>query len=403
MTGERSWWASAWISTFEERSRLDPNRMPRGRQYAASGQVGDLTLMPGEARARAQGRMAVPYDIRIRVRPFTDQEWDRVLDVISADVGRAAALLDGELPPEIAQDVASTGLDLVPGVAEVGPRCTCPDEAEPCKHSAGACFLVADALDTDPFMLLLLRGRTRDEVLAGLRSRRRAAEPAPAWEHTEAERDTGVDAREVFTARPKRGPIPTPPLPPAHAGHPSAIPVDPPASYPGLREDLVGLATDAARRAWELVTGASPDADLGLDEDADLARRADIAFGTPAFGRIVERSGVDGRLLARTALAWRYGAQTGLETLASGWNPHEEQPDAADLLKGAATALRGATGEPAYVVANKVTAGRVQVRLGRDLLWYPYLSSGEDWEPAGAPHADPARAIEVAGLARPRR
>jgi uncharacterized Zn finger protein len=403
MTAERNWWASAWIATFEERSRLDPNRMPRGREYAASGQVRDLALMPGEARARAQGRMVVPYDIRIRVRPFTDEEWDRVLGVISAHVGRAAALLDGELPPEVAQDVASTGLDLVPGVAEVGPRCTCPDEAEPCKHSAGACFLVADALDMDPFVLLLLRGRTRDEVLAGLRSRRRSAEPGPAWERTEAVQDTGVDAREVFAARPKRSPIPTPPLPPAHAGHPSAIPVDPPVSYPGLREDLVGLASDAALRAWELVTGASPDAALGLDEDADLARRADIAFGTAAFGRIVQRSGVDGRLLARTALAWRYGGQTGLGTLTSGWNPHEEQPDAADLLKGAVTALRGATGEPAYVVANKVTAGRVQVRLGRDLLWYPYLSSGEDWEPAGAPHADPARAVEVAGLARPRR
>jgi uncharacterized Zn finger protein len=403
MTAERNWWASAWIATFEERSRLDPNRMPRGREYAASGQVRDLALMPGEARARAQGRMVVPYDIRIRVRPFTDEEWDRVLGVISAHVGRAAALLDGELPPEVAQDVASTGLDLVPGVAEVGPRCTCPDEAEPCKHSAGACFLVADALDMDPFVLLLLRGRTRDEVLAGLRSRRRSAEPGPAWERTEAVQDTGVDAREVFAARPKRSPIPTPPLPPAHAGHPSAIPVDPPVSYPGLREDLVGLASDAALRAWELVTGASPDAALGLDEDADLARRADIAFGTAAFGRIVQRSGVDGRLLARTALAWRYGGRTGLGTLTSGWNPHEEQPDAADLLKGAVTALRGATGEPAYVVANKVTAGRVQVRLGRDLLWYPYLSSGEDWEPAGAPHADPARAVEVAGLARPRR
>jgi uncharacterized Zn finger protein len=404
MTSERSWWASAWITTFEERSRLDPNRMPRGLEYAASGQVTDLALMPGEARARAQGRLAVPYDIRIRVRPFTDQEWDRVLDVICAHIGRAAALLDGELPPEIAQDVASTGLDLVPGVAEVGPRCTCPDEAEPCKHSAGACFLVANALDTDPFVLLLLRGRTRDEVLAGLRSRRRSGEPAPAGEgvpaqHAEAVQDTGVDAREVFAARPKRGPIPTPPLPPAHAGHPSAIPVDPPASYVGLREDLVGLAVDAVQRAWELVTGASPDAGLGLDENADLARRADIAFGTPAFGRIAQHSGVDGRLLARTALAWRYGGQTGLETLTSGWNPHEEQPDTSDLLKGAVTALRGATGEPAYVVANKVTAGRVQVRLGRDLLWYPYLSSGEDWEPSGPPHADPLRVIEFAGLA----
>jgi uncharacterized Zn finger protein len=391
---ERSWWASAWITTFEERSRLDPNRMPRGREYAASGQVGELALMPGEARARVQGRMAVPYDIRIRVRPFTDEEWDRVLDVISADVGRAAALLDGELPPEIADDV-----DLVPGIAEVGPRCTCPDDAEPCKHSAAACFLVADALDADPFVLLLLRGRTRDEILAGLRSRRRTGERSEVAEPAETEHDTGVDARAVFAARPKRGPIPTPPLPPEHAGHPSAIPVDPPASYPGLREDLVDLAADAARRGWELVTGASPDAGLGLDEEADLARRADLAFGTPAFGRIVQRSGVDGRLLARTALAWRYGGRTGLELLASSWDPDDD----VDLLKGAVAALRGATGEPAYVVANKVTAGRVQLRLGRDLLWYPYLRSGEDWEPAGPPQADPVRAIETAGLAAPRR
>jgi hypothetical protein len=53
------------------------------------------------------------------------------------------------------------------------------------------------------------------------------------------------------------------------------------------------------------------------------------------------------------------------------------------------------------VVANKVTASRVQVRLGRDLLWYPYLSSGEDWEPAGPPDADPVRVLEAAGLAAP--
>src|SRR5258707_12624672 len=132
MTGERNWWASAWITPFEERSRLDPNRMPRGLEYAASGQVRDLALMPGEARARAQGRMAVPYDIRIRVRPFTDGEWDRVLDVISAHVGRAAALLDGELPPEIAQDVASTGLDMDSVAAESVPRRTRPDQPQPC-------------------------------------------------------------------------------------------------------------------------------------------------------------------------------------------------------------------------------------------------------------------------------
>ena len=114
-----------------------------------------------------QGRKTEPYEVRIRVRRFTDEEWDRVLTAISARLGHAAALLDGELPPEIAEDAASAGLDLLPGGGEIGPRCSCPDDADPCKHSAAACYLVADALDADPFAALLLRGRTRDQVLAG--------------------------------------------------------------------------------------------------------------------------------------------------------------------------------------------------------------------------------------------
>ena len=33
-----------------------------------------------------------------------------------------------------------------------------PDDADPCKHPAAACYLVSDALDADPFVLLLLPG-----------------------------------------------------------------------------------------------------------------------------------------------------------------------------------------------------------------------------------------------------
>ena len=80
------------------------------------------------------------------MRRFTDDEWDRVLEAISARLGHAAALLDGELPPEIADDAASAGLDLLPGGGELGPRCSCPDDADPCKHSAAACYLLADAV-----------------------------------------------------------------------------------------------------------------------------------------------------------------------------------------------------------------------------------------------------------------
>jgi uncharacterized Zn finger protein len=399
----RTWWGRAWLEALEQRARLDPDRLPRGRDYARSGTVGELTLAPGEARARVQGRKTAPYEVRIRVRRFTDDEWDRVLAAISARLGHAAALLDGELPPEIARDAAAAGLDLLPGGGELGPRCSCPDDADPCKHSAAACYLITDALDTDPFTLFLLRGRTRDQVLAGIRARRRGTVPAAqeggpgteAGDHAVAGADKGVDARTAFAAPESALPIPSVPLPPRRPGAPAALPVDPPPWRSGLREDLVELAADAASRAWEMAVGLSADAGLSLDADADLARRAARALGTPAFGALGARSGVGERDLARHALAWRQGGLAGLDSLHAEWDPVADDPDAARLLTAARAALCAKTGAAQAVIqGNRVTAGRLQLRLGRDLRWYPYARSDDGWEPSGTPDADPARALE---------
>src|SRR5260221_2327063 len=223
----QTWWGRAWVEALEQRARLDPSRLPRGRDYARGGSVGQLVLAPGEVRAQVQGRKTVPYEVRIGVRRSADDEWDRVLEAISAQLGHAAAMLDGELPPEVAADVAAAGLDLLPAAGEVGPRCTCPDDADPCKHSAAVCYLVAGALDADPFAVLLLRGRTRGEVLAGLRARRRdartgstaAGSPAAVSAKAESAKaggaaagqagtaasDGGVDARTVLAAEPPSG------------------------------------------------------------------------------------------------------------------------------------------------------------------------------------------------------
>jgi hypothetical protein len=366
-TSSHTWWGRAWVDALEQRAQLDPNRLPRGRTYAGSGAVGDLALAPGEVRAQVEGRRSQPYEVRIRVRRFAQDEWDRVLDAICTQLGHAAALLDGELPPEVADDVAAAGLDLLPGAGEVGPRCTCPDDADPCKHSAAVCYLVADALDADPFVVLLLRGRTREEVLAA---------PVPS------------------------GPIPVPPMPPNRPGHPAALPVDPPGWRRGLREDLLALAADTARRSWELAAGLSADAGLSLDPDADLARRAERALGTPAFPALAARSGVGERELARWALAWRHGGTTGFDVLRRRWDPVSEVagvielPGITELLSAAWVALRGVTGGIARISGDRVTAGGIQLRLGRDFQWYRYARVGGHWEPAGPPQPDPARAAQ---------
>jgi uncharacterized Zn finger protein len=401
----RTWWGRAWLEALEQRARLDPDRLPRGLEYARSGAVGDITFSPGEARARVRGRKSEPYQVRVRVRRFTDDEWDRVLEAIAARLGHAAALLDGELSPEIADDAAGAGLDLLPGGGEVGPRCDCPDDADPCKHSAAACYLIADALDADPFALFLLRGRTRDQVLAGVRARRRGAAPSTgrtaddsraaqsAGDPIQPTEDAGVDARMAFRTPVPWVPIPAVPLPPRRPGGPAALPVDPPPWRPGLREDLVELAADAASRAWELAAGLSADAGLTLAPDDDLARRAARVLGTPAFATLAARSGVPPRDLARQALAWRQGGLLGLELLRTEWNPAAEDPDTAGLLDAARAVLRARTGAAEAVRGNRITAGRLQLRLGRDLRWYPYAQSDQDWEPSGSPDADPALAL----------
>ncbi|MGH3218530.1 MAG: hypothetical protein ACRDPY_07335, partial [Streptosporangiaceae bacterium] len=207
--------------------------------------------------------------------------------------------------------------------------------------------------------------------------------------------DEGVDARAAFGAPESSAPIPAPPLPPARPGHPAALPVDPPASRPGLRDDLLELASDAAARAWELAMGLSADGGLSLEPDADLARRAARALGTPAFGTLAARAGVSGRELARRALAWRQGGVTGLELLDGEWDPVEEEDLLViiAMLQAARAALRAKTGAAETIHGNRMTAGPLQLRLGRDLRWYPYARSEEDWEPSGSPELDPARAI----------
>ena len=32
-----TWWGRAWVDALEQRARLDPNRLPRGRDYARGG------------------------------------------------------------------------------------------------------------------------------------------------------------------------------------------------------------------------------------------------------------------------------------------------------------------------------------------------------------------------------
>ncbi|MFI8205020.1 SWIM zinc finger family protein [Streptomyces sp. NPDC085937] len=384
-----TWWGRAWVTALED-GALDPARLARGRGYAEQGHVDAITVTPGLVLAYVRGSRARPYRVQVRLRTFDDADWERFLDAAAERPGHIAALLDKEMP----QSLADCGVPLLPGPGDLAPRCSCPDSGHPCKHAAALCYQTARLLDADPFVLLLLRGRSERQVIDVL-SRLSAARAARAAQGKEPEPLPGIRATDALARRGTELPPPPAPLPPPpHPEQPPVYPASPGGPDPFALDQL---ATDAAARAHALLTtGRDPVGPLTLWHDAVRLAAArpgsGLTAGTRAlyssFARAAGRTPGD---LARAVAAWRQGGPTGLAVLEEPWDPPAGRFDRARPLLLAADL-------PAFRPwRNRLThpRGHVQLRLGRDHLWYAYESEPDqdDWWPRGTPDPDPVGAL----------
>jgi len=193
------WWARRWIAVLE--SFGWSNRLQRGRTYARKGQVMNIDVRPGRVTARVQGSRRKPYTVHIEIVPLSDNQWERAIDAMAGQALFAAQLLAGEMPPEIEQTFQAAGVSLFPTSHDVVMSCSCPDWAVPCKHIAAVYYLLGEEFDRDPFLLFTLRGRTREHVMAALRTRR-AADVPPVEEAVRGEQpEVQVEPLEADLSR----------------------------------------------------------------------------------------------------------------------------------------------------------------------------------------------------------
>ena len=218
-----------------------------------------LEIDAGEVAASVQGSRAQPYAVTITLPPFSELVWARAEIALSEQALPAPKLLAGEVPPELEEIFAAAGAPLFPtAVEDLDQRCSCPDWEVPCKHLAATFYLLAEAFDADPFLILRWRGRDREQLLARLRQLRgdhlapaqvswsevpRPARPAP-W--------PTVTWPEPDPARFWQPPTPLPPRPTTLEVEPEVmlrqLP-DPPAILGGAR--LTASLTEVYRRFGE--------------------------------------------------------------------------------------------------------------------------------------------------------
>ncbi|TVQ95150.1 MAG: hypothetical protein EA400_00245 [Chromatiaceae bacterium] len=112
-----------------------------------------------------------PLSLPRGMTPIPDQDWDQAIAHLGSNAAVVAKLLMNEMPDNIDSAFAGMRLPLLPANRKdfVLTECSCPDDANPCKHIAGVYYRLAEQLDRDPFLLFELRGLSRERLHQALR------------------------------------------------------------------------------------------------------------------------------------------------------------------------------------------------------------------------------------------
>lgn len=395
----RTWWGHAWLKALED-TALDAQQVRTGSRLARAGAVGAVSVRPGRITAVVHDPDGTAHRADVLLERLSDDQWSRFLDVAVERSGHLAALLDRDLPPDLVEDAAAAGIELLPGIGDLEPECGC-DAWDHCGHTAALCHLVARLLDQDPFVLLLMRGRDERALFGELRARDAAADTD---EPTAAD---GVDAAQAYAAACVLPPLPPLPDPPKQPGLPPSL-VTEAAPAPGVDPAaLEFLAAQTAAAALGRLAGALGTLPVDHLTDGeptaaqDAVRLAAGALGSrlpddAVLERLAEGSGRSRAQLERAVRAWRAGGPAALSVLEEEWAPDEEARARARAALESAwedderPCLRAAGNR--WTVAG---AGH-QLRLGRDGLWWPYRKEDGHWAPAGGAASDPATALAAA-------
>ncbi len=158
-------WGKQWIQSNLQIGR--PFRMQRGIEYVKDERrIENLSISTGQIFATVQGTAPTPYRVKINFEPILEEGWEVILKELAKKTINLIELLEGFLPEDIMTIFDENGYSLFQNASKgLNATCSCPDAAIPCKHIAAVILYLARVLDYNPFLLLELRGKSKNEIL----------------------------------------------------------------------------------------------------------------------------------------------------------------------------------------------------------------------------------------------
>lgn len=136
-------------------------RAERGRTLARSGAVSQVAVTPGSVTASVAGSSGAEYAVSLAAPTIPDGAWAKAVRAARTRPHLASGTEGTAQSIHLAHLLETEqGERLVPPRRLVRASCSCPDRGwdEVCKHVSALAFVLADAIDRDPSVLLLWRG-----------------------------------------------------------------------------------------------------------------------------------------------------------------------------------------------------------------------------------------------------
>ena len=172
-----TWWGKAWVRAAEESAYGDGD-LKAARSLARAGSVGAITVTTGRYLAAVEDGDEL-WSTGTTLPVLEEPERAAFVEAVAAESGRLPALLAGELPHALVEHAEEAGVELLPFGGELEASCTCSAWVDPCAHALAAAYQVAWLVDADPFVLLALRGLSREDLLARLHDREKRRPEVP--------------------------------------------------------------------------------------------------------------------------------------------------------------------------------------------------------------------------------